>query len=151
MGPLATLVTSRSTGPMTFTVTPSMGEPLVLVMKSSAVVVAVLEARGRGGCVAGAGLVVVGGDAGGCAVCSKVNSKSATIDLRCYYGIAVAVLSEAFLIWQSSHAHAARGKDRVGHGRGHRWLWPLTTRLFARISGAQAPGFFGNTFGFLPL
>src|SRR5687768_10901282 len=88
VGPLAALCTSRSTGPITFTVTPSIGAPLLSVMNNWAVVVAPVVARGFAGGFAGT--VVFGGGAGGCAgvpgVCAKVNNRRATIDLRCYYG-----------------------------------------------------------------
>jgi hypothetical protein len=66
VGPLDGLLTSRSTGPITLTVTFSIGRPVPSVMKSIAVVVAEPDGRGRGACVTGAG-VVTGGLAGGCA------------------------------------------------------------------------------------
>src|SRR5688572_4634528 len=119
VGPLAGLFTSRSTGPMTLTVTPSIGTPLALVMNTSAVVVEELEARGRGACV-GAGVAGgVAGFAGGCAVCSKVNSKSATIDLDGTTG-SRRDHQRRVLDRQRAHADAGRRENRVGHRRRHR-------------------------------
>src|SRR5215217_7543271 len=93
VGPLGGLFTSRSTGPMTWTVTSSIIFPAPSVMYSSAVVVLLPVGRGRGAWVAGAaGVVVGGGVAGGCGlgaaggvVCNKVSNKRATMS-RCYYG-----------------------------------------------------------------
>src|SRR5688500_3855552 len=81
VGPLAGLCTSRSTGPITLTVTPSIGAPPLSVTKITAVVVAPPVARVRGACTAGFGFVGDGGCglAVGGAACSKVSSKRATI------------------------------------------------------------------------
>src|SRR5687767_13879034 len=81
VGPLAGLCTSRSTGPITLTVTPSIGAPPLSVTKITAVVVAPPVARGRGACTAGFGFVGDGGCglAVGGAACSKVSNKRATI------------------------------------------------------------------------
>ena len=65
VAPLPGLLTSRSTGPITFTVTFSIARPDPSVMNSSAVVVALPDGRGRGACAAGAGAAGFGG--GGCA------------------------------------------------------------------------------------
>ena len=71
VAPLDGLVTSRSTGPVTLTVTFSIALPVVSVMNNSAVVVAD-DGRGRGFWVVGAatgGFCVAGGVAGGGCVC----------------------------------------------------------------------------------
>ena len=80
MKPPPGLLASRSTGPVTVTVTPSIGAPAGSVMKNSALVVGppgVAAARGLGACVVAAGT----GGAGVGDACNRVNSRRATMML----------------------------------------------------------------------